>query len=104
MKKRREVRPCDYWYDTCGQVETHFVVPRALTDIEIKVLVGGNAEHVVGGQTLTLTAAEPSRTPHSFKVLWGAGQPEPQKWYPGAFFQCLIPPVLTFSIVSRCVE
>ena len=46
---------------------------------------GKNKEHVVGGQTFTVSAVEPSRVPHAFKVLWGPGQPEPAKWYPGVF-------------------
>jgi len=54
-------------------------------ECEIKVYVGKNKEHVVGGQTFTVSAVEPSRVPHAFKVLWGPGQPEPAKWYPGVF-------------------
>ena len=47
------------------------------------MVVGASAEHVVGGQTLTFDAEEPSRVPHSFKMLWGAGQAQPAKWVPG---------------------
>ena len=46
----------------------HFQIAQTAQNVEIKVLVGGKDEQVVGGQTLTVSAAEPSRTPQTFKV------------------------------------
>ncbi|MGB1591777.1 MAG: hypothetical protein ACPIOQ_03415 [Promethearchaeia archaeon] len=52
----------------------HFQIAQTAQNVEIKVLVGGKDEQVVGGQTLTVSAAEPSRTPQTFKVcLSGLG-------------------------------
>ena len=65
-------------------MQCEFVVATAGKEVQVKVCVGGNSEQLVGGQTLVLSASEPSRTPHALKVLWGTGQQEPAKWYPGA--------------------
>jgi hypothetical protein len=65
------------------QVECRVTAPEAAANMELRVYVGASTERLVGGQTLTVSAVEPSRVPKAFKVLWGAGQPEPAKWYPG---------------------